>query len=288
METTDYDITTDSENGALLAEISRLRELTEIPCDVPNFRTLVDDQATVIHIDTRHEYEASLPTPLRAKGTTQVHSIADLIDLTHHRTDQNAVTVTYANVHALEFVTVINDHAIHETDTPMTPGWRDHRIIHRLEESPALKAWKALDRQMVSQIDFAEHIEDRLRDIVVPEAAEMLEIATTFAATSSTNFRSGHRLQSGVTRFEYIEDQEAKAGQARDLDIPARFTIRIEPFIGADPVDMDARFRFRLAGGHLTLGYLLDDLDALARTAFDDLTARLTDEADWLVINGAP
>ncbi len=268
-----------TENGALLAEISALRELTEVPCDVEHLRTYITDQGEPVTVDTRTEAQSTQAHPNRAKGVAVVDSIGDMIGLAEHQ-GAGSSSVTYADLSSLSFVTVINDHC------DEAAGWRDHRITHRLAHSAAMKAWISHDREMLTQADFAEHIEDRLRDIIDPSSADMLEIAQTFHATTSTDFRSGHRLKSGVTRFQYLEEQEAKAGQARELDIPDRFRIEIEPFVGSSARHIEARFRFRLQAGQLTLGYILDDLDELARAEFRDQTDRLSQEAPWLVVAG--
>ncbi len=269
-----------TENGALLSEVTRLRELTEVPCDVGHLRTYITDQGDLVEVDTRNQAEDAQPHPHRVKGSTNVDSIDAMISLAEHQGANSATTVTYADLDALSFTTVINDHG------PDAAGWRDHRVTHRLTHSTAMLAWTNYDRSMVPQVEFAEHIEDRLRDIIEPSSADMLEIAQTFHATTSTDFRSGHRLKSGVTRLQYLEEQEAKAGQARDLDIPDRFRISVEPFVGSSAREIEARFRFRLQGGLLTLGYILDNLDEMARLEFRDLLERVADEANWLVVEG--
>lgn len=272
--------TCQTENGALIARLVELQTPTAYPTEVAHYQHVVTSDGTVLTLDSRREWQAAQPHPQRTRGHTQVHSIQAMVDLVGQRTGNELDTVvTYADEKSLTYTTVLNDHTV------AFAGWGDHRITYTLELSPAMQAWVAKDRAMVDQTTFAEHIEDRLRDISEPSAADMLEIAQTFSATTSTDFRSGIRLQSGVTRLQYLQEQEAKAGQARELDIPARFQITIAPFVGAATETITARFRWRLNGGSLGLGYILDDVAELKLSAFHALLDDLRERSDWLVIS---
>ncbi|HEY6012670.1 MAG TPA: DUF2303 family protein, partial [Candidatus Limnocylindrales bacterium] len=76
-------------------------------------------------------------------------------------------------------------------------GWRDRRVQLDLVHTPEWVRWAAIDGKLLSQVDFAEHVEACLEDIRSPSAADMLEIAQTLEATVDVTFRSGVRLRDG-------------------------------------------------------------------------------------------
>ncbi len=84
----------------------------------------------------------------------------------------------------------------------------------------------------MSQEDFALHIEAGLQEIEQPDAADLLEIAQSFHATTGAAFRSAIRLASGEQQFTYEENIEAKAGRSGQLAVPTTFILLVAPFVG--------------------------------------------------------
>lgn len=128
---------------------------------------------------------------------------------------------------------------------------------------------------MMTQVEFAEHIEAGLEEIIEPEAASMLELAQNFHATTDATFRSSTRLQSGEQRLQYDEEVKASAGASGDMTVPTAFLLGLAPFVGEDPYKLAARLRFRVNGGRLTLGYVLDRPDRVRRDAIEQIAERL-------------
>lgn len=131
---------------------------------------------------------------------------------------------------------------------------------------------------MQNQEGFAEHIEGGLEEIVTPDAADMLEIAQSFHAVSAATFRSQKRLASGEQQFQYDEELTATAGKTGNLTVPTTILLAVAPFIGEERYKLTARLRFRLSGGKLTLGYILDRPDAVVRDALEGVAERLAAE----------
>lgn len=270
-----------SENAALIEALKdQKRALEPVVSGVDHLQKYIDDDGKVITVDTRTEVEEALVDPSIAKGTTVVHGLYDMVSLAGFWLSDHSRFVTYANEKDTTFTTIL-DH-----DFEGLPGWRRHRLMYRLEPTTAMAAWLKLDRRMVEQLTFAEHIEDRMRDIIDPESADLLEIAQTLSASGAIQFRSGTRLRDGATNFTYVEETEAAGGQDGTLPIPARFTLMIPPFIGAQAVEIGARFRWRMKSGDLTLGYLLDDIDQLTADSFEQLVTELDSNVDWTVVRG--
>lgn len=173
-------------------------------------------------------------------------------------------TALFADMDAGNVTAVLNGH---DTDAP---GWGDHRAVLRFRQTPAWERWRSNDRKMLSQVAFAEHIEDGLGEIVEPPGAEMLELAQSFQAATKVNFKSSRMLDSGQRQLDYEETIDARAGQKGNLVIPKAFTLALAPYEGCAPYKVVARLRFRIAEGTLTLGYVLDRPIDVLRSAFDD------------------
>lgn len=164
-----------------------------------------------------------------------------------------------------------------DDNAPEIPAWGEHRAETTLTATPEWAYWATKDGQMVSQEQFAEHIEGGLEEIAAPEGAEMLEVAQSFHATSSAQFRQSTRLASGEQRLQYDEEVKASAGASGDLTVPTVILLAIAPFIGEDRYKVTARLRFRLTAGKLTLGYVLDRPDSVIRDALEGIASRLAE-----------
>lgn len=225
--------------------------------------------------------ERFLTAPSRKRGSVTFSTGASLEAYVNKHAIEGA-TEMFADVDNLRVVAVLNGHA------KETTGWGDHRATLQLRHTPEWKRWAAKDGQLVDQVQFAEHIEQGLAEIVEPPAAEMLELAQTFQANTKVVFRSSNLLNNGQRQLQYEETMDAKAGEKGNLVIPPSFTIGVAPFEGADPYRISARLRFRIREGHLTIGYSLDRPDVVLRTAFDDVLTSLESATGMAVYHGTP
>lgn len=210
-------------------------------------------------------------TPDRARGTYRPATVDALISVIERHHDPENTTV-WVHPTSGRVVAIFNDHHAQGAE------WRDHRAQLDLAVTPEWQHWARRDGELMGQVAFAEHIEDGLSEIVEPAAADMLELAQTFQAHQSAHFRSAHRLQSGQVQVRYDEEIDAKAGQTGEMEIPSSFTLRIAPFLGEEPYRVDARLRYRMPGGKLSLGYKLDRPDRIVRDALDHVAGRLVEK----------
>ncbi|WP_152185112.1 DUF2303 family protein [Segeticoccus rhizosphaerae] len=166
---------------------------------------------------------------------------------------------------------VINGHG------SAVPDHEDHTLTLQLRHSDDWKQWIAADGKLTGQLEFAEFIEDHLPNFALPSAADMLELAQTFQATTKVDFASSQRVKSGETQLNYAEQQTASAGKKGQLAIPDTFTIGVRVYdqIG-DPYKITARFRYRIHDGQLRLGYRLTRPGDVLQAAFDDVTSDVT------------
>jgi uncharacterized protein YfdQ (DUF2303 family) len=201
--------------------------------------------------------------PTRSRGTVKALTADGFIASYRHRIvgDDDPSAVIYGDPDRCALVAVLND------DHDTAPGWRDHRIELALQATPEWQHWTS-NQGLHSQAHFAEAIEEGQDEIVgTPNATVMLEIAQKFEASVGGKFRQEGRLDDGSVKFSYEETVDAKVGEGL-IPVPKSFTVRVRPFWGAEPRDVEARVRYTCRGGDLKIGYVLHRPDEVKRDAF--------------------
>lgn len=246
------------------------------------FSALVPDGARLDVIDIERHLDVYRDTPRRKAGTVEVHdALAFISYLSKHGLPETEVWADVANQ---ALVAVINANG--GIDDPA--GWGDHRAQLVLRKTPAWTAWAKYDKQFLSQTTFAEHVEERLPDFVMPAGAEMLELAQSFKAATKVAFESSRRLSSGETTLEYREETAATAGKKGNIAIPDIFSLGLAPFDGTEGYRVNARLRYRISDGALSLGYVLERPEDILRAAFADITTVVADGIAASVWHGTP
>lgn len=244
----------------------------------------------VVTFDT----EARLPHPLRTTGTVVLETTDSLIEYVNHhrfRYDEPNEAVAYVLARHTEgprIVVVLNDteqtkgsyEEIDGRHQPVVvsgaPGWRDHRAVLQFTPTPGWQRWvNAHKASNLTQVEFAELVEDGLTEIAEPAGADLLEMAQTMQASTSASFRSAHRLTDGRVQFAYVEDINATAGADGTLTIPSSITLVVAPFEGAAARPVKARLRYRMNGGKLSFRIIIDDIDGVVRAALADEVTKL-------------
>jgi uncharacterized protein YfdQ (DUF2303 family) len=220
--------------------------------------------------------------PTRKTGTTTVRDALSFVTLWDKHSDELASEI-YADADRLTITAVL------DADSADAPDWGGHRLVLALRETDAWKAWAANDGRLIGQEDFAEFIEDHLPEILKPAAAEMLEIAQSVSGTVKADFAGGVRLATGQRQLQYTETVQAKAGQKGTLVIPEVFTIGLLPFEGLTAgYQITARFRYRIEGSTLRMGYKLDRPQDSRATAFQDVVKAISEQITVPILNGTP
>lgn len=200
------------------------------------------------------------------RTVTDAKSFANYVN--RHATE---FTEVYAHASTSTVVAVLDSHA-----GPALPGWQSHKLTLSLEHTKAWAAWSANNSTVerakwFDQLEFAEFIEDRALDVIEPDHATLIEIATTFEAKKSADFTSAVRTQDGNVKFEYAETTTAKAGQKGAMQIPQRIQLALRPYIGGPIYSVWAAFRYRITPNGLRLGYALERPENILEAAFADI-----------------
>lgn len=167
-------------------------------------------------------------------------------------------------------------------------GWRGQTAQLKLRHSREWDEWARIDGKLYAQTEFAQFIEDHISTIASPDGAQLLDICQTLQAHTNVDFKQSTILANGQRQFRFEETLEARAGQRGDLTIPGELTLVLRPFTGSAPVAIQARFRYRLADGRLTLGVRLAEPDKAIEEAFDGVVASVADRVPVPVLFGRP
>lgn len=212
------------------------------------------------------DFEQYLEHPRRKTGTVSFYEDDSFSRyLLKHAVE--GVSEMYADVALRRIVGLVNGHAFFEA------GWGDHRAVLALRHTPDWQHWAPKSGSLMGQVEFAEHIEDGIDQIITPPGAEMLELAQSFHASTGVVFRSSRRLDNGETQLVYQESVSASAGRSGEIQIPQEFELALVPFEGREAYKVRARLRYRIVDGQLRIGYTLVRPEDVIRSAFDDIIA---------------
>lgn len=168
-------------------------------------------------------------------------------------------------------------------------GWRSHTVTLALTPTVEWQRWERFSSvQMHRQDDFAEFIEAQMPTFIQPDGATMLEIAQSVQGTSTAQWQKATRLSNGETKFEFVEDVEAKAGRRGDIEIPQAVTVGLQPYEGSPRYQLTARLRYRVSQGALALGLLLHRPEDVRDKAFGAVLDEIDEdlEGDYTIISG--
>jgi uncharacterized protein YfdQ (DUF2303 family) len=261
-------MTTDrTENDSLIEELRNVNRITSL-----DDSGIYYDTVTGQVVDIRGKLVDSLGSehPRRVQGSYKVADVDSFIEYVEKHA--LAETELWGSRAAHQVVAVLNAHGAAGTHA----GWEDHRAVLTLEVDPDWRDFLNANGHMHQQRAFSEFVEDHLHVFVKPTAADMLELAQTFQATTKVDFQSSQRVKSGETQLTYAETVHAGAGKKGTLAIPDEFTVGLSPYRGLDPYRVDARFRYRIEGQQLVLGYKLVRPDKVVDDAFDQITDRIS------------
>lgn len=277
------DTKTDSAVAADLADRLGAAEHDVETIDLGGGRTLVRTLRQEDVVESYLDPDRYADRPRRKTGTVKLLTVPSLAEYVgKHKGDGTEVWVRPDEG---RFEAVLDDHEP-DGDVSASPGWGDHRATCTLEQTRDWKHWLSLDGQLVDQLQFAEHLEAGLHNVIEPAAADLLEIAQTLHGSRNVDWKSGARLSDGQVQLRYEERIEGKA--AGDLEIPQTFTLLLAPFEGTTPVRLVASLRWRLGDGQVRLGYRLQRPDVVLREAVDGLIDLVEAELDLRVLLGTP
>jgi uncharacterized protein YfdQ (DUF2303 family) len=222
-----------------------------------------------------------MTTPRFLTAAPVFHDVAPFIAYVRDFKDQHS-RIFYTQEGS--FAAVLDHHCSYNVTTPEVqqitkpmPRHGDHIAILNLQRSPEWKLWAAQSEEVMQQGDFAEFLEDNANDILNPDPASMLEVATSLHATTGAVFRRAFNQANGQVQFQFDENIDAKvAGGTKE--VPTTFQIGLRPFMGCHRYPIECRLRFRVNGGNLAFHFKALQMDWMTETALDAIVKRVADE----------
>lgn len=217
------------------------------------------------------DLEKLFPTPFRITNSVVLHDLPSFIAYWKRFSDTRSVVS--ASLGDTSEIRATLDY--HEKDKP---SWCKHVAIFSLRASDEWTAWTRNNRQRMSQLEFAEFIEDRQEEIVEPEAARLLEIITNLQNKRNVSFKSAVRLSDGRTQLEFSEEDASGT-----MTIPQTFTIGVAPFYRYDRFKIVVRLRYRIEdngdrGKKLVMWYELNEPERVREQAFNEIAEKVAAE----------
>lgn len=224
--------------------------------------------------------------PERRKGTAKALTLQSFVDLANRHKDDDSAIFATLDAAQPKFTAVIDYNTIkHEA------RFDTHRVEYAFPMSPEWQAWRGKDGAVMSQLDFAAFIEDRLSELASPldaekaqmeglfgtkfgTPAEIMQLSRGLQINAESVVKEIRRLQSGEAQISYIEVHKDGAGQM--LVVPGLFVVSVPLFAGAEPTRMIARLRYRKSDSikwffnfwrvaETVRAALLNDLDKVAK-----------------------
>ena len=215
-----------------------------------------------------HDLERTLLEPTRKRGAFVVHDAETFIRMVGEQVTPG--TRVFGDHQAAVFVAVLNDHA----DEDGAPGWRDHTVTFACPTTKEWKTWQSKDGQRMSQADFAQFIEDNSLECLTPDAATMIELARSLELRKSVNFASSIRLDNGLNELTFEERGDATAGKGK-LVVPESFSLAMQVLQNGARYQIDARLRYRMNEGKLSMWYDLLRPHKVLEAAVNDVWVQI-------------
>ncbi|MFN8758856.1 MAG: DUF2303 family protein [Tagaea sp.] len=145
--------------------------------------------------------------------------------------------------------------------------------------------WTGINGVQKTQEQFAAFVEDHIKDVASPVAAEALEISRSLEAKKDVTFASSIRLQNGANELTYEETIQGSAAKGK-LAVPDRFVLGVPVLKGGAAYALDARLRYRIHGSRLLLWFDLVRPDKIREDALADVKRRIAEATRLPVLMG--
>jgi hypothetical protein len=213
----------------------------------------------------------------------------------------------------LDYHQAVNTPLVDEaTDAPVKarlalPQFAKHRTLYRFPLSEEWKAWQAVDSKGMSEIEFAEFLEDRINDIGSPpfdpngmamkmaeklgcafaEPSRLIELSRGLKVHVDHKYKGANTLSTGEVAFQWSEEHKDEAGQP--LKVPNLFVVCIPVFFNSKELfPIPVRLRYRIGGGRVQWTLKLYQDDVVFNIAFGEAAAQAANETGLPIFTGKP
>jgi uncharacterized protein YfdQ (DUF2303 family) len=176
-------------------------------------------------------------------------------------------------------------HGIIDYHDGQEPDYLQHQVMFAPPYSEQWVRWRGIDGKAMSQMEFADFIEENSADVVDPDGAVFLDLVTNLHAKKKVAFESGLRLQDGSNQLVFSEEIEAKGKGT--MVVPAQFSIGVPVFYGSDHYKVACFLRYRIDEGRLIFQIKINRRTFIEQTAFGDVTKAIGEATGLAILNGS-
>ena len=226
--------------------------------------------------------------PPRRTGTVKLSDAASFLE--YWKRQASPASYIYGSMQPAQFIAVFDEHDSNPVVLKQA-DWREHRALYTLQHSDEWMVWTKRSGQPFDGNEaFAYWLEENLFDIAKPDPAKFMDVALNIRVKQGQVFGNKVNLTDGNLVLEYANQVDAQAGAGGKLAIPEKFEISIPVFKGLESpkYTVEARFRYRLNSGQLSLRYDLVRPAKVMEKAFKDLLAEIQTVSKTTVLFGSP
>lgn len=223
-----------------------------------------------------------LELPQHPIATVKLRDAASFIRYVNdHKADRSRI---YATLEPARFLCVFDDFETSavEDEVRGQADWRQFRAEFTVPASREWLTWTAANRKHMSQLAFAEFLQDQLPDVVEPSGADLLSLSLDFEASQSGQFVSSQRLQDGSHNLVWKADNSGGS-----VKLPEIIKLSFPVFENEQQRELQARLRYRVKDS-LAIWYELIRPHKVLETAFRETMARVADETGLPLLLGTP
>lgn len=146
------------------------------------------------------------------------------------------------------------------------PQANTHRATLNCPFDVDYAAWKKRFGEGLSQLEYAEFIEDMLHTIAKPAGADLLDAISDLKVDRGIKFKSGLNQANGTVKLTY--EEEDATGSGGSVSIPQEIVIVCPVFQGTDAIQITAKLRYRLDRGTIKFVIAVPGIAKLEREEF--------------------
>lgn len=223
--------------------------------------------------------------PIHPKASVKLRDAASFVlYVNDHKVPATRI---YGQMDPARFLVVFDEFLTAEQagdDLSEQADWREFRAEFAVPPSREWKLWNDANRKQMSQLGFAEFLQDNLPDVTEPEGAALLEMALNFEAVQAGRFVATQRLQNGNHDLQWKSENNASGS----VQLPEHLTLSIPVFENEAPRQITARLRYRLKEGTLAIWYELVRPHKVLEAAFRETWARIAKDTSVPLLLGTP
>ena len=239
--------------------------------------------------------EPYAPAPTRKKGQYRFEELESFIAfLKKHDNDNLMIYASSQEIGVSEssitggatnganaVARVTRNHAVTAifNDNAHQPGWRDFTARYDCPTAEQWQTWTQNAGKRISQVEFAEFIEENRLDILTPgegcdnpTTTQLREMILNISNTSTLKFKSNISRRDGRIQIEYAD--EAKPGK---LVVPEKILIGIPVFKYGTIYQVEVEFftRFNQGGAKVDFFYKIYQRSEIEKTAFAEVVKEI-------------